>query len=838
MPSVGLQPSTEMAEHEAVPTPGPAEPVPTVLPSAIAITWPTIALLIWLAVVVAMVLLLIQRLLFVRGLIAQSSDADSELSAILRRCCKWMHLKKHVRLRLSPTPTSPAVCGLLHPVILLPDGFAGQLDNHHLRAVLLHELAHIKRRDLWANLVQTILQIVYFYNPLLWLANAVIRRVREQAVDEMVLVAMGENHEEYPDTLLAVARLSLARPALSLRLIGVVESKKALTQRIKHIISRPLPKTAKLGLLGLATVLIIAALLIPMATAREKIPVLGEGDEPIADIVDTSDLAGDESSPERVVMVDPKLMWNSSGWARGWGPHSWAVAMDVSGDSPRFSVIEPEHCHVWTYYFTAPVDPNRYPIIVLTYRARNAPSDRNYVIWLDDTRGPNSGGVVPFYCSSLRADGKIYRLERDLRELGPKGHITGMALGVYSGKQTPGEFELIGLRFEAPGDAEKREAIPEDKPVSIRVVDIDGGPVEGATVVVDPERINWSRSSTTGKDGRATLIPLVNVSGRHMLQISKPGMATVVAGDRRSSEPLPEQVTLVPSVSYGATVLNEDDQPVKGVAVRISVRAERKPGIRSLRTINVLTDARGRWRTPPLPANLEGLNMRLAHPDYVSYVVYGSTTIPPIGKLRDQTGVMVIKRGVQISGTVMDAEGNPVAGARVKQGRDRWGLEYSQTTTDEQGRFKFTNAKPGEMILTVQKEGFAPQMARPQARRDMDPLRLVLEKGQTILGRVVDERGESVAGARVLVIFWNQAATIRFDVRTDLDGRFSWQDAPSNEVFFRIAKEGYVSSSVNLAPSKQEQIITLTRPLSLRLLQSLRSMGSFVVGVARPNPEN
>ena len=63
---------------------------------------------------------------------------------------------------------------------------------------------------------------------------------------------MGETAPQYPDTLVNVAKLAFARrPALSLRLIGVVESKSALTGRIKHILNRPLPKTARLGLLGL-----------------------------------------------------------------------------------------------------------------------------------------------------------------------------------------------------------------------------------------------------------------------------------------------------------------------------------------------------------------------------------------------------------------------------------------------------------------------------------------------------------------------------------------------------------------------------------------------------------
>ena len=91
----------------------------------------------------------------------------------------------------------------------------------------MHELAHIKRRDLWVNLVQTVLQIVYFYNPFIWLANWMIRRVREQAVDEAVQVALGEKSPQYPETLLNIARFAFGRPVFSMRSIGVVESRSA-----------------------------------------------------------------------------------------------------------------------------------------------------------------------------------------------------------------------------------------------------------------------------------------------------------------------------------------------------------------------------------------------------------------------------------------------------------------------------------------------------------------------------------------------------------------------------------------------------------------------------------
>ncbi|MHC4156530.1 MAG: LamG-like jellyroll fold domain-containing protein, partial [Planctomycetota bacterium] len=119
--------------------------------------------------------------------------------------------------------------------------------------------------------------MVYFYNPLVWLANARVRRVREQAVDEMVLVALRGGSESYSDVLIDIGEMAFWRPNFSLRLIGVVESKKALAARIKHIVSRPIPKTAKLGIVGSIAVVLIGAVLLPMARAEKADLDLGSG---------------------------------------------------------------------------------------------------------------------------------------------------------------------------------------------------------------------------------------------------------------------------------------------------------------------------------------------------------------------------------------------------------------------------------------------------------------------------------------------------------------------------------------------------------------------------------
>jgi beta-lactamase regulating signal transducer with metallopeptidase domain len=236
------------------------------------LTWQGGVFLLWLTIVGVMLLLLLQRVAFVCGLVRQSKQAGESMKDTLDSCGRTIGVRGSIGLKVSPNTTSPAVCGLLRPVILLPQELDSNLSPGQLKSVLLHELVHIKRDDMWINLLQTVLQIIFFYNPLLWLANWMIRRVREQAVDEHVQVALGETAQEYPETLLSVARLAFESPVLSLRLIGVIESRSALAERIKRMLTRPAPKTAKLGFAGAIIVVLAGVFMLPMARSIAEEP--------------------------------------------------------------------------------------------------------------------------------------------------------------------------------------------------------------------------------------------------------------------------------------------------------------------------------------------------------------------------------------------------------------------------------------------------------------------------------------------------------------------------------------------------------------------------------------
>jgi len=88
--------------------------------------------------------------------------------------------------------TQAITVGLLRPVVLLPSAWATEMSPTVLEAVIAHELAHIRRHDLWINLLQRVAEVLLFYHPAVWWLSADIRHEREACCDEMAVSATGQ----------------------------------------------------------------------------------------------------------------------------------------------------------------------------------------------------------------------------------------------------------------------------------------------------------------------------------------------------------------------------------------------------------------------------------------------------------------------------------------------------------------------------------------------------------------------------------------------------------------------------------------------------------------------
>jgi beta-lactamase regulating signal transducer with metallopeptidase domain len=187
----------------------------------LSLTWQGVVFVLWLAGVLIASGILVHRAVIACRRIKGSPTANLLMKDILAYCRKRMGVRGKVQLKVSEDGTEPVVCGLFRPVIVVQRNLAPTLGSRHLRDVLFHELAHVKRCDLWVHLVQNCVQVLYFYNPLLLFVHAALRRLRDEAANEAVLDTIGDVNHTYAQRLADVATLALKPPAPSLAVISV-----------------------------------------------------------------------------------------------------------------------------------------------------------------------------------------------------------------------------------------------------------------------------------------------------------------------------------------------------------------------------------------------------------------------------------------------------------------------------------------------------------------------------------------------------------------------------------------------------------------------------------------
>ena len=143
-----------------------------------------------------------------------------------------LQLKKAVLLLESGYLKVPVVIGYFKPVILIPVGLIARIPAEQVEAVLLHELAHIKRSDYAVNFIQSLTEAVFFFNPgLLWVSS-LLREERENCCDD-IAIAQTNNKEEFVQALISFKDYSLSIPAYTVAFSG---QKSTLLNRVMRIV--------------------------------------------------------------------------------------------------------------------------------------------------------------------------------------------------------------------------------------------------------------------------------------------------------------------------------------------------------------------------------------------------------------------------------------------------------------------------------------------------------------------------------------------------------------------------------------------------------------------------
>lgn len=131
-------------------------------------------------------------LVWVHRLGRSASPAPARWQARLDALARRLGLRRKVVLRLLPTLSSPMTIGCWRPVVLLPLALLSGMPVHLLEALLAHELAHVRRWDYLANLLQSVVEALLFFHPVVWWLSSRMRHEREQVADELAAEALGD----------------------------------------------------------------------------------------------------------------------------------------------------------------------------------------------------------------------------------------------------------------------------------------------------------------------------------------------------------------------------------------------------------------------------------------------------------------------------------------------------------------------------------------------------------------------------------------------------------------------------------------------------------------------
>jgi beta-lactamase regulating signal transducer with metallopeptidase domain len=166
----------------------------------------------------------------------------------------------------SATATMPMVCGLWRPLIVMPRS-AADWPEERLRVVVLHELAHIRRRDCLTQALAQIVCAAYWFNPIVWVAARRLRAERERACDDFVLAA-GTRGSDYAGHLLEIARAMRPRGLSPLAASGVAMAHRSQLEGRLMAILDPAVRRSSAFPVRVAAVTAVLLVAIPVAAVQ------------------------------------------------------------------------------------------------------------------------------------------------------------------------------------------------------------------------------------------------------------------------------------------------------------------------------------------------------------------------------------------------------------------------------------------------------------------------------------------------------------------------------------------------------------------------------------------
>ncbi|HEX4072631.1 MAG TPA: M56 family metallopeptidase [Planctomycetaceae bacterium] len=622
----------------------------------------------------------------VRALRVAADATDSQWIGRFTRLKTRLGVSYAVRLVFSTSATVPMVIGWLKPVVLVPAGLVAGLSAAQLEAILAHELLHIRRHDYLVNLVQNVLETLFFYHPAVAWVSSRIRIEREHCCDDAAALVCGGTL----DYARALAALAEERRASAL---SVAATGGSLVERIRRLATAA-ETDARLGMSsGAATLLsltvsVVALAALGAALAQERIPAgrAREADRPAA------------MTPTRPTQPGPTASNEKS----------------VEMISVRGQVLRPDG---------RPAAGAKVLALHGIFSARE-----NSEPLATTLAGPGGEFAIRFP-----------RKKRD----------DGLVVGVFLAAWAPGVgIEWTGMGRRRPDSTEPvvLKLVPE-VPVHGRIVDLEGRPLRDVRVKVLRQMSTKTSAypvSTfddesqppvrTDRDGRFVLGGIGADRGA-LLEIRGETIAYAQFSiDTRTSRAAPlepgmsETVRVfgtnftfeaAPTKPIEGTVRDADTgQPLAGVAIVSEAMAGMR--VKPFDVVRTVTDAQGRYRLVGLPKVLEpdqrNHNEIAAVPNAEQPYFIQSFNVPDTPGFVPVTHDFQLKRGVWVTGRVTNKltgkpipasvtyspfRSNPNATNRPEFVRRQFlHYQYGDCVTRADGSFRLVGL-PGRGIVTA-----------------------------------------------------------------------------------------------------------------------------------------
>jgi beta-lactamase regulating signal transducer with metallopeptidase domain len=276
-PADFLRFTTAQAEDSAQPG---KPPLPAPASAWWAEWWQTVILAVWLSGSALWYVCAARRLLRFQHLLRHARLAPVQLQKRTERLARKLGMTGAPTVYLVPGRLSPLLWAAFGaPRLVLPAGLLEQIDGEQRDTLILHELAHLRRRDHWVRALEFVVMGLYWWHPVIWFVRRELREAEEQCCDAWVVSSLPQANRTYATALVeTIDFLSAVRSPVPLLASGVGPISD-LKRRLTMIMRGTTPRT--LSWRGVLMVLALGAFLLPLlpllpgtAQAQEKKPEL------------------------------------------------------------------------------------------------------------------------------------------------------------------------------------------------------------------------------------------------------------------------------------------------------------------------------------------------------------------------------------------------------------------------------------------------------------------------------------------------------------------------------------------------------------------------------------